>query len=122
MSRLAPLKRNTFALRIFPLFTLMGWLLMGFAMVVLAFALSATAASYWGGSAKEVRDVAAIGSGLLGQLTALAWWPKLLAPLAFLGVAMFMTGIALEFGAIPRLLDRRSQLLTQTVPLMGKED
>lgn len=81
--------------------------------------LSPTAASYWGGSAKAVRDAAEVGTPLLAQLTTLAWWPKLLTPLTFLGVAFLMTGIALEFSAIPRLLDRRSELLSKALPLMG---
>jgi hypothetical protein len=40
--------------------------------------------------------------------------------LIFLGVASFMLGIAMEFAAIPGLLDRRTKLLVQAIPVMGK--
>jgi hypothetical protein len=83
--------------------------------------MAPTAASYWAGNAKAVRDAAEVGTPLLGALTTLAWWPKLLIPLIFLGVASFMLGIAMEFAAIPGILDRRIELLTQAVPLMGRQ-
>lgn len=117
--KLDKLDRETTGLKVFPLFTLLGWILIGFSILVGVIILAPTAASYWGGNAKAVRDAAEVGSPLLAQLTTLAWWPKLLLPLTFLGVASFMLGIALEFAAIPRILDRRIEVLTQAVPLMG---
>ncbi len=117
--KLDKLNRETTGLKIFPLFTLLGWILIGFSILVGVIILAPTAASYWGGNAKAVRDAAEIGSPLLAQLTTLAWWPKLLPPLTFLGVASLMLGIALEFAAIPRILDRRIDALTRAVPLMG---
>lgn len=120
-AQLSKLDRETKGLKLFPLLTLLGWVLIGFSILVGVLVLGPTAASYWGGNAKAVRDAAEIGSPLLGQLTTLAWWPKLLVPLTFLGVASFMLGIALEFAAIPRILDRRTQILAQAVPLMGKK-
>ena len=39
--------------------------------------------------------------------------------LTFLGVASFMLGIVLEFAAIPGIIERRTDVLTQAVPLMG---
>ena len=81
--------------------------------------LAPTAVSYWGGNAKAIRDAAEIGSPLLAQLVTLAWWPKLLVPLTFLGVAFLMLGIALEFAAIPKIVDRRTDILVKAVPLMG---
>jgi hypothetical protein len=43
-----------------------------------------------------------------------------LPPLTFLGVAFFMLGIAMEFAAIPKILDRRTELLVKVVPMMGQ--
>ncbi len=119
--KLSPLERETAGLKLFPLFTLMGWVLIGFSILVAALVLAPTAASYWGGTAKSVRDGAEIGSALLGQLTSLGGWPRLLEPLLILGVASFMVGIAMEFAAIPGILGRRTRLLTRAVPLMGKD-
>ena len=65
--------------------------------------------------------MAEVGSPLLGQLTTLAWWPKLLLPVTILGIASFMVGIAMEFAAIPGILDRRTEGLKKAVPLMGKK-
>ena len=120
-TQLSKLERETTGLKLFPLFSLVGWILIGFSVLVGVLLLAPTAASYWGGNAKAVRDAAEISSPLLGALTTLAWWPKLLIPLTFLGVASFMLGIAMEFAAIPRILDRRIELLTQAVPLMGNK-
>jgi hypothetical protein len=119
MTQLSKLDRETKGLKIFPLFTILGWALIGISILIGVVVLSPTAASYWGGSAKAVRDAAEVGSPLLGQLTTVQWWPKLLVPLAFLGVASFMTGIALEFAAIPAIIDRRVEVLKQAVPLMA---
>ncbi len=120
-TKLSKLDRETKGLKWFPLFTLMGWILIGFSILVGVLLLAPTAASYWGGNAKAIRDVAEIGTPLLAQLTTLAWWPKLLVPLAFLGVGSFVLGIALEFAAIPGILDRRTNILTIAVPLMGRK-
>ena len=119
--KLSKLERETTGLKLFPLFTLLGWILIGFSVLVGVIILAPAAASYWGGNAKAVRDAAETGSALLGLLTTLAWWPKLLIPLTFLGVASFMLGIALEVAAIPRILDHRTELLTKAVPLMGQK-
>lgn len=118
--KLSKLERETTGLKVFPLLTLMGWVLVGFSILVGVLVLSPTAAAYWGGNAKAVRDAAAVGTPLLGQLTTLGWWPKLLLPLTFFGVSSFMLGIALEFAAIPGVLDRRTEVLTRAVPLMGR--
>lgn len=120
-AKLSKLDRETKGLKLFPLFTLMGWVLIGFSILIGVFLLSPTAASSWGASAKTVRDAAEVGSPLLAQLTTLAWWPKLLVPLTFLGVASFMLGIALEFAAIPGILERRTDILVKAVPLMGNK-
>ena len=117
---LSKLERETTGLKVFPVFTVMGAALIGFSILVSVIVLAPTAAAYWGENAKAARDAAGAGSALLGQLTTLGWWPKLLLPLTFLGVASFMLGIALEFAAIPGILDRRIQVLKQAVPLMGK--
>jgi hypothetical protein len=119
--KLEKLKRETTGLKLFPLFTALGWILIGFSILVGVIVLAPTAASYWGANAKATRDAAAVGSALLGELSTLAWWPKLLLPLTILGVASFMLGIALEFAAIPGILDRRAAILEKAVPLMGQK-
>jgi hypothetical protein len=62
-----------------------------------------------------------LGSSLLGDLATLSAWPKILAPLTFLGVSSFMVGIALEFAAIPGILDRRISVLKEALPLMASK-
>jgi hypothetical protein len=121
MTQLQKLDRETLGLKIFPVFTLFGLGVIMVAIVVGIAALSPTASSYWGSNAKTVRDTAVIGSDLLGNLTTLQTIPKWLVPLAFLGIASFMTGIALEFAAIPDMIDRRTEVLKQAVPLMAKK-
>ena len=121
MTQLPKLNRETLGLKIFPLFTMLGLCVIMVSILVGIAALSPTASGYWGGNAKTVRDTAAIGSDLLGNLATLQSVPKWLVPLAFLGVASFMTGIALEFAAIPDMIDRRTKVLKQAVPLMAKK-
>jgi hypothetical protein len=119
--QLHPLDRETTGLKLFPLFTLLGWALIGVSILIGVLLLAPTAATYWGANAKAVRDAAQIGSPLLVHLSSLAWWPKLLLPLTFLGVASFMLGIAMQFAAIPGILGRRADLLARAVPLMGRK-
>jgi len=107
-------------MKAFPLFTLMGWAFILTAFVIGAFVMAPTAAGYWGGNAKAVRDAAEIGSALLGQLGTLTTTPRWLEPLAFLGVASFMVGIALEFSTIPALLENRGQLMSACFPYLKK--
>lgn len=116
---LSKLDRETKGLKAFPLLTLFGWLTIMISVLIGILILSPTAVSYWAGNAKTVRDAAEIGSPLLSQLTTIRWWPKFLIPLAILGIAAFMTGIALEFAAIPGIIDRRTAVLKQALPLMG---
>ena len=116
---LSKLDRETKGLKLFPVFTLVGWLLIAISILIGVVVLAPTAVSYWGGNAKAVRDAAVIGDSLLGNLATLQSIPKILVPLAFLGVASFMTGIALEFAAIPNIIDRRTAVLKQALPLMG---
>lgn len=116
---LSKLEWETTGLKLFPLFTLLGWVFLGISIVVGIVVLSTTAGAYWGDNAKAVRDAAEAGSDLLVDLGTLQSIPKWLVPLAFLGVASFMTGIALEFAAIPGIIDRRTAGLKKAVPLMG---
>lgn len=120
--KLDRLHHETTGLKLFALFTLLGWVLIGLALIVFVAVLAPLAATYWGGNAKAVRDAAEIGRPLIAQLSTLAWWPKLLKPVIILGVASFMVGIAMEFAAIPRLLERRTELLSRAVPLMGSRN
>ncbi len=107
-------------MKAFPLFTLLGWVLILVSFLIGLFVLSATAAGYWGGNAKVVRDAAEAGSSLLGQLQTLSVTPRWLEPLTFVGVAAFMTGIALEFSTIPRILQNRGQVMSAAFPLIVK--
>ena len=116
---LSKLDRETKGLKAFPIFTVFGWLTIMVTVLVAVLVLSPTGASYWGDNAKAIRDGAEIGSPLLDQLTTIQWWPKFLVPLAIFGVASFMTGIALEFAAIPSIIDRRTAVLKKALPLMG---
>jgi hypothetical protein len=116
------LQRDTKGLKFFPLFTLLGWGLIMFAgLVVLGFIVSTTGAAYWGSNAKAARDAAASGSLLVSQLSTLALWKHIVPPLLILGIASFMVGIAMEFGSIPSLLDKRTAVLKQALPLMGNK-
>ncbi len=110
-NQLSKLDKETTGLKLFSLFTIMGWVLVGFSLLVGVLVLGPTAADYLGGNAKSACDAAEVGSALLGQLTTLGWWPKLLLPLAIMGIASFMLGIALEFAAIPAILERRIDVL-----------
>ena len=107
-------------MKAFPLFTLLGWVLILISFLIGLFVLSTTAAGYWGGNAKAVRDAAEAGSALLGQLQTLTVTPRWLEPLTFLGVAAFMTGIALEFSTIPAILKNRGQVMSAAFPLIVK--
>ena len=119
--KLPKLEREATGLKMFSLFTILGWVLIAFSILIGVIVLAPTATAYWGGNAKAIRDAAEIGTPLLGQLALLAWWPKLLPPLTFLVVTFFMLGIALEFAAIPGILDRRTDILVKALPLMGKK-
>jgi len=119
-TKLPALDRETKSLKLFPLATILGWVLIGFSILIGVLVLAPTASSYWGANAKSVRDGAEAGSFLLNQLGILAQWPKILPPLTFLGVTFFMLGIALEFAAIPAILNRRTELLAKVIPLMGQ--
>ena len=119
---LSKLERDTKGLKFFPLFTILGWGLIMFAgLVVLGIIVSPTGAAYWGGNGKAARDAAAGGSLLVGQLSTLTLWKHIVPPLLILGIASFMVGIAMEFGSIPGLLDKRTAVLKQALPLMGNK-
>jgi len=105
-------------MKIYPIFTLVGWVLILVSFVIGLTILAPTAASYFGENAKAARDAATVGSELLGQLETLQTIPAWLQPLTFLGVAAFMTGIALEFSTIPKLLKNRGEVLSVCFPLL----
>ena len=116
---LPKLERETTGLKVFPLFTILGRALVGFSILISVAVLSPTGSAYFGSNAKVVRDAAVIGDSLLADLTVISSWPKVLAPLTFLGVASFMVGIALGFAAIPAILDRRIDVLKKALTLMA---
>lgn len=103
-------------LKVYPLFTVLGWILIGLSLIIGVAVLTPTAISYFGDNAKAARDAAEAGSAVLGQLNTLAVTPRWLEPLTFLGVASFMLGIALEFSAIPNILKNRGQVMAICFP------
>jgi hypothetical protein len=105
-------------MKIYPIFTMLGWILIMVSFIIGLTVLAPTAASYFGSNAKAVRDAATVGSDLLGQLETLKSTPAWLEPLTFLGVAAFMTGIALEFSTIPKLLKNRGEVMSLCFPLL----
>jgi hypothetical protein len=116
---LPKLEKETTGLKVFPIFSVLGWALIGFAIIIGVAVLGPTGSAYFGSNAKVARDAAVIGDSLLGDLTLISSWPFILAPLTFLGVASFMVGIALGFAAIPGILDRRIEVLKKALPLMA---
>lgn len=108
--------RTAWQLKVYPIFSVLGWVLIGLSLAIGAIVLTPTAVNYWGGVAKAVRDGAEVGSALLGQLQTLTVIPRWLEPLTFLGVASFMLGIALEFSAIPNILKNRGQVMAICFP------
>jgi hypothetical protein len=107
---------KSWQLTIYPIFSVLGWILIGLSLLIGLFVLTPTAIDYFGGNAKSVRDAAETGSAVLGQLNTLAATPRWLEPLTFLGVASFMLGIALEFSAIPNILKNRGQVMAICFP------
>jgi hypothetical protein len=105
-------------LKVFPVFTLLGWIFISAALIVGLFVLTPTTIDYLSGNAKAVRDAAEFGTPLLAQLTTLTAIPRWLEPLAFLGVASFMVGIALEFSSIPAILQNRGEVMKVCFPLL----
>lgn len=103
-------------LKVFPLLTVLGWILIIASFLIGLLLLTSTASGYWGGNAKAIRDAAEVGSILLGQLGILATTPRWLEPLTFVGVASFMVGIALAFSSIPALLKYRGQIMSACFP------
>lgn len=109
---------NAWQLKVFPILTILGWILIVVSLLVGLVLVSPTASAYWGGNPKVVRDGAEIGSRLLGQLGTLTTTPHWLEPLTFVGVASFMVGIALAFSSIPGLLNNRGQIMSVCFPYL----
>jgi hypothetical protein len=108
-------------MRLVPLFTLLGWVLIMVVFLIGLLVMAPTAASHFGNYAKEARDTAVAGSALLGQLTTLMTLGRWLEPLAFLGVASFMVGIASAFSSIPALLKNRGQVMSACFPYISEQ-
>lgn len=108
--------QNSWQDRIGPLFSILGGLLILASFVIGAAILAPAAAEYFGANAKGARDAAEAGSALLAQLQLLQVTPRWLTPLTFLGVAAFMTGIALLFSTIPNLLRGRAKVMSLCFP------
>jgi hypothetical protein len=111
-------EKTPYQLKVFPVLTILGWILISLALIIGLVVLTPTAANYFGANSKEVRDAAEAGSALLSQLGILASIPLWLEPLTFLGVALFICGIALEFSVIPSLVKKRGDVMSQAFPLI----
>jgi hypothetical protein len=109
-----------YQLKLFPILTILGWILIMLALIIGLVILTPTAVNYFGANSKEVRDAAEAGSQLLSQISLLASIPLWLEPLTFLGVALFICGIALEFSVIPSLVKMRGDAMAKAFPLIVK--
>ena len=109
-----------YQLKVFPVLTILGWILIALALIIGLVILTPTAVDYFGANSKEVRDAAEAGSQLLSQIGILASIPLWLEPLTFLGVAFFIGGIALEFSVIPALVKMRGDAMAQAFPILVK--
>jgi hypothetical protein len=107
-------------MKVYPFFSIAGWVLILISFVIGLFVLAPTAVGYWGESAKAVRDAADVGSTLLSDLGSLTVTPRWLEPLTFLGVASFMVGIALQFSTIPHVLKNRGSVMSACFPLIAR--
>ena len=112
--------KTPYQLKLFPILTILGWILIGLALIIGLVVLTPTAVNYFGANSKEVRDAAEAGSQLLSQIGILASIPLWLEPLTFLGVAFFICGIALEFSVIPSLVKMRGDAMAKAFPLIVK--
>ncbi len=79
----------TWQMKVYSFFTVLGWVLIIVLLIIGVFVLVPTAADYWGGNAKAVRDAADAGSSLIGQLGTLAVTIRWLEPLTFFGCCGF---------------------------------
>ncbi|MGB3699659.1 MAG: hypothetical protein WA997_00175 [Anaerolineales bacterium] len=109
-----------YQLKVFPILSILGWVLILLALIIGIVILTPTAVNYFGANSKGVRDAAEAGSQLLGQISLLASIPLWLEPLTFLGVAFFICGIALEFSVIPALVKMRGDTMAQAFPILVK--
>ncbi len=109
-----------YQLKVFPVLTILGWILIALALIIGLVVLTPTAVNYFGANSKEARDAAEAGSQLLSQIGILASIPLWLEPLTFLGVAFFICGIALEFSVIPKLVEMRGGAMAQAFPILVK--
>ena len=113
-------EKTPYQMKLFPVLTILGWILISLALIIGLVVLTPTAVNYFGANSKEVRYAAEAGSQLLSQIGILASIPLWLEPLVFLGVAFFICGIALEFSVIPSLVEKRGDTMTKAFPLIVK--
>jgi hypothetical protein len=112
--------KTPYQLKLFPILTILGWILIMLALIIGLVVLTPTANNYFGANSKELRDAAEAGSQFLSQISILASIPLWLEPLTFLGVAFFICGIALEFSVIPSLVKMRGDAMAKAFPLIVK--
>ena len=105
-------------LNVYKIFTVMGFMIIMIGFIV-GITVAGTASDYFGTNTKQARDDATKDSPLQDQLVSITSIPRWLEPLIFLGVAMFMLGIALEFSTIPEILSRRGGAISGVFPKFG---
>jgi hypothetical protein len=111
-AQLSKLDRETTGLKVFPLFTLMGWVLIGFSILVGILVLGPTAASYWGGNAnaiffsasKATREAAEAGSVLVAANVLRHSLPTWVPSFKFLGLGIMLGAITMALGLIATTL------------------
>ena len=75
---------------------------------------------YWG-NPKTVRDAAEAGSLILGQAGTIAAVGAWLAPLKFVGFALFFAGIGVALSAIIPRIQLRGQVMATVLPQLRQQ-
>jgi NAD/NADP transhydrogenase alpha subunit len=113
----AQVRKVKMMLMVGAVFVFVGYLLVGAALYFELTVFHPLVADYFA-NPKAVRDAAAAGSALNGQLAAINQWPSTLLWLKLGGVAHILTGVFVALGAIVRALstmpDRLGSLLSTT--------
>ena len=84
-------------------------------VLILGIYLATVADSYWA-NPKAVRDAATAGSAILEQAQTMAAVSAWLAPLKFVGFALFFTGIGAALSAIIPRIRERGEVMATTLP------
>ena len=96
--------------RIFPLFMMMGLMVL-MATLVVSIVLSQQVGDFFNHSIALELDPAPAGSALLSQLGTIKAEAAWLAPLKFLGLGLIMTGIGFALAAITKVLRAQAEMI-----------